>query len=81
VLRGSGGVAASEGGDYLAAVLDEGLPFPTARQKVQAEFERRYVEHVLAQHGGNVTRAAAASGIALRYFQSVRARLRKPGAP
>jgi DNA-binding NtrC family response regulator len=81
VLRGSGGAVAAEGGDYLAAVLDEGLPFPTARQKVQVEFERRYVEHVLAQHGGNVTRAAAASGIALRYFQSVRARLRKPGSP
>jgi DNA-binding NtrC family response regulator len=82
VLRpGSQMTPSGESGDYLEVVLDEGLPFPTARQKVQAEFERRYVERVLAQHGGNVTRAAAASGIALRYFQSVRARHRKPGAP
>ncbi|MCS6899521.1 MAG: helix-turn-helix domain-containing protein [Myxococcales bacterium] len=65
----------------METVLEEGLPFPTARQKVQAEFERRYVEHVLAQHGGNVTRVAAASGIALRYFQSVRARHREAGRP
>jgi hypothetical protein len=28
---------------------------------------------VLAEHGGNVTRAAEDSGIALRYFQVVKA--------
>jgi DNA-binding NtrC family response regulator len=42
------------------------------------EFERRYVERVLAKHGGNVTHAAASSGIARRYFNTIRARLGRP---
>jgi DNA-binding NtrC family response regulator len=43
---------------------------------VLEEFERRYVERVLARHGGAVGKAAAASGIARRYFQKIRARRR-----
>ncbi len=62
--------------DFLAKVLAEQLPFPDARQRVVAEFERRYVEDLLARHNGNVTHAARASGIAHRYFQLVRARSR-----
>jgi transcriptional regulator with GAF, ATPase, and Fis domain len=50
------------------------LPFSAARQRVIEEFERIYVEHVLARHGGNVQRAAAASGIARRYFYVLKAR-------
>jgi two-component system, NtrC family, response regulator HydG len=50
------------------------LPFPRARQRVLADFERRYVERVLAKHGGSVQRAAAASGIARRYFNVIAAR-------
>jgi two-component system, NtrC family, response regulator HydG len=38
-------------------------------------FEREYVARVLARHGGHIGRAAAASGIARRYFQLIRARL------
>ena len=38
------------------------------------EFERRYVEAALARCDGNVTRAASRSGIALRYFQILKAR-------
>jgi two-component system, NtrC family, response regulator HydG len=60
--------------DFLANVLAERLPFTEARQCVVAEFERRYVEDLLARHNGNVTHAARASGIAHRYFQLVRAR-------
>jgi len=41
------------------------------------EFLRRYVVRVLAKHNGNVTRAAAASGIARRYFYVVKNRSRK----
>ena len=37
-------------------------------------FEERYVQHVLAQNGGNVTRAAHAAGIGRRYFQRIRER-------
>jgi pSer/pThr/pTyr-binding forkhead associated (FHA) protein len=62
--------------DYLATVLAEQLSFPAARQRVITEFERRYVEDLLARHNGNVTHAARASGIAHRYFQLVRARSR-----
>jgi two-component system, NtrC family, response regulator HydG len=58
----------------LEGVLSMGLPYSRARQRVLAEFERRYVERVLAEHGGNVLRAAAASGIARRHLQRVRAR-------
>jgi predicted component of type VI protein secretion system len=62
--------------DFLVAVLAEHLPFTDARQRVVAEFERRYVEELLARHHGNVTHAARASGLAHRYFQLVRARSR-----
>jgi two-component system, NtrC family, response regulator HydG len=58
----------------LEHVLSMRLPYSTARQRVLAEFERGYVERVLAEHGGNVLRAAAASGIARRHLQRVRAR-------
>jgi hypothetical protein len=62
------------GPDFLDSVLALDLPLPRARERVCDEFQRRYVERVLARHGGNVTRAAAASGIAHRYFQILRAR-------
>jgi DNA-binding NtrC family response regulator len=58
--------------DFLDGVVTSGMTFPTARDKVVEEFTKRYVEHMLHLHGGNVTRAAAASGIGRRYFQMVR---------
>jgi two-component system response regulator HydG len=58
----------------FAEILAADLAFPQARQRLLDAFERAYVERVLAQHGGNVVRAAAASGIARRYFQLIRAR-------
>jgi DNA-binding NtrC family response regulator len=62
--------------DFINSVLTERLAFPEARQRVVAEFERRYVEDLLVRHNGNVTHAARASGVAHRYFQLVRARSR-----
>jgi two-component system response regulator HydG len=56
-------------------VLAKNLPLPRARQLVLDEFERRYVEDVLAKHDGNVTRAAHASGIARRHFYTIRTRV------
>jgi transcriptional regulator with GAF, ATPase, and Fis domain len=50
------------------------LPFAVARRKAQDEFDREYVERVLRAHGGSVTKAAKASGVALRYFRLVKAR-------
>ncbi len=63
-----------------AVILDEAvlkLPYPAARQRVLEAFERRYIERVLAAHNGNVVRAAAASGIARRYFYVIRTRREK----
>ncbi len=53
-----------------------GLPFTLAREQLMTEFERRYVERVLAVHG-DVARAASASGIGRRYLQMIRARSAK----
>ncbi len=66
--------------DLVEQILALDLPLGHARQRLVEEFERRYVERVLARHGGSVVRAAAASGIARRYFQILKAR-RAPGTP
>lgn len=60
--------------DLIAAVLAENLPFPSARDKVLALFEERYISRLLELHDGNVAQAAAASGVARRYFQIIKAR-------
>lgn len=60
--------------DAIDAVLAENLPFPRARDRVLALFEERYVSRLLEVHGGNVAEAAAASGVARRYFQIIKAR-------
>jgi two-component system response regulator HydG len=59
-----------EVGDVLAM----NLPFPKARRMVLDSFVHRYVARALGAHGGNVAQAAAASGIARRYFQLLRER-------
>jgi two-component system response regulator HydG len=58
----------------MSRVLDAKLGYSEARQRVLEEFERAYLERALADAGGNVARAAAASGIARRHFQRIRAR-------
>ncbi|HVY44248.1 MAG TPA: sigma 54-interacting transcriptional regulator [Minicystis sp.] len=63
--------------DPIEQILAMNLPFPEARQLAKDAFERRYLERVLAEHGGSVARAAAASGIARRYFNLILARQRK----
>ncbi|WP_394831887.1 sigma 54-interacting transcriptional regulator [Pendulispora rubella] len=69
--------AAPPEGDALRETLAMDLPFPEARHRVMNAFERAYVERVLAKHGGNVVRAAAASGIARRYFYVIKSRQEK----
>jgi DNA-binding NtrC family response regulator len=64
------------GGDPMEHILEQDLPFSRAKAAAAAEFERRYVARVLARHNGHVGRAAAASGIARRYFQVLRGRSR-----
>jgi DNA-binding NtrC family response regulator len=69
------GANGASGSGALEKVLSMGLPFRVARGRVLQEFERGYLERVLAEHGGNILRAAAASGIARRHLQRVRARM------
>jgi two-component system, NtrC family, response regulator HydG len=66
----------SPAGDPIAAVLALDLPLGDARQRIVEEFENRYVERILAIHDGNVTRAAAAAGVARRHLQRLKARFR-----
>jgi len=61
--------------NIIDQVMD--LPLGKARQKVVEEFERRYVDRLLARHRGNVTRAAESAGVARRYFQIIKARSRR----
>ncbi len=60
--------------DVVDDVIADALPFQVARERVLTDFELRYTEAILAAHGGNVSRAAAASGIARRYFYVLRSR-------
>jgi DNA-binding NtrC family response regulator len=63
---------------FIEEVLAAGLPLSEARDQVLQEFERLYVERALSESGGNVTRAARASGVGRRHFQYLKAR-RGPG--
>jgi DNA-binding NtrC family response regulator len=60
--------------DWIEAIVAEKMPYPVARRRALAEFERRYIERMLSEHGGNVAHAARASGLGLRYFRLVKAR-------
>jgi DNA-binding NtrC family response regulator len=71
--------ATVSGAGWADEILALDLPMQRARQRLSEEFERRYVERLLARYGGDVSRAAAASGVARRYFQLLRARHRKDG--
>ncbi|MDB4933550.1 MAG: Response regulator of zinc sigma-54-dependent two-component system, partial [Labilithrix sp.] len=61
-------------GDVIDELLQKDLPLVQARRYATDVFEQRYLERVLARHGGNVTKAAAAAGVARRHFQRLRAR-------
>lgn len=63
------------GDDFVAQLIQKDVPFTKARQLAAADFERRYVKSVLEKFGGNVTRAAQASGIGRRYFHMLLAKI------
>jgi DNA-binding NtrC family response regulator len=73
--RDADGDALGQG--FVESVLSEDLSFFAAKERLVAQFERRYVEEMLSRHGGNVVRAAAASGLARRQFQRIKARMGK----
>jgi DNA-binding NtrC family response regulator len=62
--------------DVTRRAIEAGLPLVRARQEVINAFESAYLAAILERHGGVVTRAAAACGIARRHFQRLRARTR-----
>ena len=72
--QGSVAPDAESSGGVLERIVSADFPFPEARRRVIEELEQRYIERVLARHGGNITRAAEASGIARRQLQRVRVR-------
>jgi DNA-binding NtrC family response regulator len=53
-------------------VFAANLPLSQSREIIVEDFDRRFVRRILERHGGNVSRAAAASGLARRYFQILR---------
>jgi hypothetical protein len=50
------------------------MPFIQGRDRLLGDFEAAFVEHWLGRCGGDVGKAAAATGIGRRYFQQLRAR-------
>jgi two-component system, NtrC family, response regulator HydG len=72
------GVPSPSQSEIVAEVLGLRLPLTEARQRVIADFEQRYLEHMLDAHGGNVTHAAAAAGVGRRYFHALIARRAGP---
>jgi hypothetical protein len=64
-------------GDVLDRLLARDLSLTESRRIITAEFERRFVERALERQSGNITRAAAASGVTLRYFRLLCSRLRR----
>jgi two-component system response regulator HydG len=71
------GRAAAPADDSVERILALGLPYPRAKERIVEDLTRRYVERLLDLHGGNITRAAAESGVGLRYFHALRARGRR----
>lgn len=65
---------------FVADAIGRDVGFSRAREELLRAFERSFVERALARHGGNVVRAASASGLARRYFQVLKSRNRKPGS-
>jgi transcriptional regulator with GAF, ATPase, and Fis domain len=71
---------AGEEKDPIQRILDLGLPLAQSRSMLVEQFERQYIENILAQNNGSINRAASASGVALRYFQLLKARYRSNNA-
>jgi transcriptional regulator with PAS, ATPase and Fis domain len=62
----------SAGVDPFSVAATSGFPYRKARAMALEAFTGAYVESMLARHGGNVTQAARAAGVARRYFQRLK---------
>ncbi|WP_394836721.1 sigma 54-interacting transcriptional regulator [Pendulispora rubella] len=60
--------------DFIEYLITQGLPMRRARQLLIREFEKRFVDRAVHDHGGNVSRAAMASGMTRRYFHMIMAK-------
>lgn len=58
-------------------LLVEDLAYSALRRKLLDRFEGAYVKRMLEVHHGNVSRAAASSGLARRYFYTLKSRSEK----
>jgi DNA-binding NtrC family response regulator len=68
--------AAVDAHTFADQALGADKPLHLARRELVAEFERYYLEGLLARHGGDTAKAAAAAGVARRYLQIMLARQR-----
>ena len=59
---------------YLKASVPFRLPYHEAKDAWVERFERAYVEAILAQSGGNVSKAARDAGVDRRHLQRLMAR-------
>jgi transcriptional regulator with GAF, ATPase, and Fis domain len=74
---GSGGGGGNSGGGESAGGLDTALlhlPYHEAKEAWVERFERAYVEAILGQSGGNVSKAAREAGVDRRHLQRLMAR-------
>jgi DNA-binding NtrC family response regulator len=60
--------------DLAARTLAEGLPLHEVRERVNEALEAQYVDHLLRESDGNVTRAAQTMGITRRHLHRMLAR-------
>ncbi len=51
------------GGGGAGAAIDLAVPFKLAKQRLVDDFDRRYLEALLARHDGNISAAARTAGI------------------
>ena len=65
---------------FVDETIAQGLTLTEARRRLVAELECVYVASLLARHDGSVSRAAAASGLAGRYFRVLKARYQRRSA-
>jgi DNA-binding NtrC family response regulator len=63
------------------AAIDLSVPFKVAKQRLVDDFDRRYLEALLGEHGGNISAAARAAGIDRMSIYKMMRRLGLADAP
>jgi DNA-binding NtrC family response regulator len=69
----------AQGDDFVKRILLTVPKYSDARDMIVNEFTNRFCAYALEQHGGNVTKASKASGIARRYFYVLKKKGEKSG--